>query len=90
MKKIVKYLPLVIAVSAIADTQFDLLISLGLKENVVNYIKLFGLLLTAFLPSIKELVKEEEEVKSIKSNDAQIGKRPKRKGELDGDDDSMV
>jgi hypothetical protein len=89
MKKIVKYLPLVIAVSAIADTQFDLLISLGLKENVVNYIKLFGLLLTAFLPSIKELAKEEE-VKSIKINDAQIGKRPKRKGELDGDDDSMV
>jgi hypothetical protein len=84
MKKFIKYLPLVIALCAIADTQFELLVSIGLKENLVNYIKLLGLILTAFLPSLIE-VKNEMQIKSD-----QVGKRPKKKGELDSDDDSMA
>ena len=84
MKKIIKYLPIVIAVCAIADTQFDLLVSIGLKENLVNYIKLLGLILTAFLPSLIE-VKNEMQIQSD-----QVGKRPKKKGELDSEDDSMA
>jgi hypothetical protein len=55
MKKLIKYLPLVIAVCAIADTQFEMLKGIGMNETLINWIKLFGLLLSIFLPSIKEM-----------------------------------
>jgi hypothetical protein len=55
MKKLIKYLPLVIAVCAIADTQFEMLKGIGMNETLINWIKLLGLLLTIFLPSIKEM-----------------------------------
>jgi len=84
MKQIIKYLPLVITLSAIADTQFELLVSIGLKENVVNYIKLLGLILTAFMPSI---IQKNDEMQ-VQSD--QIGKRPKKKGELDSENDSLA
>ena len=54
MKNIIKYLPLVISVCAIADTQFDLLIQLGLTATAIAWIKLLGLLTALFLPSVKE------------------------------------
>jgi hypothetical protein len=55
MKKLIKYLPLVIAVCAIADTQFEMLKGIGMNEALINWIKLLGLLLSIFLPSIKEM-----------------------------------
>lgn len=55
MKKLVKILPLVIAICAIADTQAEVLKGIGLSDYTVNIVKLIGLLLTIFLPSIKEL-----------------------------------
>jgi hypothetical protein len=55
MKKLIKYLPLVIAVCAIADTKFEMLKGIGMNETLINWIKLLGLLLTIFLPSIKEM-----------------------------------
>lgn len=55
MKKLIKYLPLIIAVCAIADTQFEMLKSIGMNEVLINWIKLLGLLLSVFLPSIKEI-----------------------------------
>jgi len=96
MQKITKYLPLVIALSAIADTQFDLLLNIGLDANLINYIKLLGLILTVFLPSINDLFKKEEvalpildapllKSESIDPNE-QYGKAPKdrrKKKELD-------
>lgn len=54
MKKLIKYAPLIIAICAIADTQFELLKDLGLNATLINSIKLFGLLLSVFLPSITE------------------------------------
>lgn len=85
MKKITKYLPLIIALCAIADTQFDLLISIGLSQDLVNYIKLLGLVLAIFLPSINEMFEEpisiEPAIKDpiLKSNSVEsdlYGKRP--------------
>jgi hypothetical protein len=58
MKKIIKFLPLVIALTAIADTQAEVLKGIGLSDYMVNIVKLLGLLLTIFLPSIKELFKD--------------------------------
>ena len=55
MKKLIKYLPLIIAVCAIADTRFEVLKGIGMNEVLINWIKLLGLLLSVFLPSIKEM-----------------------------------
>lgn len=58
-QKLIKYLPLLIAVTALADTNFDLLIQLGLTETAIAWIKLLGLLTALFLPSVKESFKRE-------------------------------
>jgi hypothetical protein len=59
MKKIVKFLPLVIALTAIADTQMEVLKGIGLNYATINWIKLFGLIISVFLPSINELLKNQ-------------------------------
>ena len=51
---LIKYAPLLIAVTALADTQLDLLIQLGLTATAIAWIKLSGLLTALFLPSVKE------------------------------------
>lgn len=53
-QKLIKYAPLFIALTALADTQFDLLIQLGLTAAAIGWIKLLGLLTALFLPSVKE------------------------------------
>ena len=53
-QKLIKYAPLFIALTALADTQFDLLIQLGLTATAIAWIKLLGLLTALFLPSVKE------------------------------------
>jgi len=55
-----KFLPIVVALTALADTQMELLKEIGLSELLVNWIKLLGLLLAIFMPSIQELWKKEE------------------------------
>ena len=55
MKKLIKFLPLIIAICAIADTRFEVLKGIGMNEVLINWIKLLGLLLSVFLPSIKEM-----------------------------------
>ena len=62
MNKLMKFLPIVVALTALADTQFEMLVSIGLNETLVNWIKLLGLLLAIFMPSIQELWKKEETV----------------------------
>jgi hypothetical protein len=59
MNKLVKFLPILVALTAIADTNFQMLVSIGLHETLVNWIKLIGLLLAIFMPSIQELWKED-------------------------------
>lgn len=59
MKKlIIKYLPLLIAFTAITDTNFDLLLQIGLTATAIAWIKLLGLLLALFLPSVKQSFSE--------------------------------
>jgi hypothetical protein len=58
MKKLIKLLPLIIALTAIADTQMEVLKGIGMNEVLINYIKLFGLIISVFLPSINNLFKE--------------------------------
>lgn len=55
-----KFLPILVALTALADTQMELLKGIGLSELLVNWIKLLGLLLAIFMPSIQELWKKEE------------------------------
>lgn len=59
MKKIIKFLPLIIALCAIADTQMEVLKGIGMSEMLISYIKLFGLIISIFLPSINNLFKSE-------------------------------
>jgi hypothetical protein len=73
MKKLIKYLPLVIAVCAIADTQFEMLKGIGMNEALINWIKLLGLLLTIFLPSIKEMFNDGL---SLRNTDPKNPNRP--------------
>lgn len=54
---IIKYAPLFIAVTALADTQFDLLIQLGLTATAIAWTKFLGLLTALFLPSVKDSFK---------------------------------
>lgn len=56
-QQLLKYAPLFIALTALADTQFDLLIQLGLTATAIAWIKLLGLLTALFLPSVKESFK---------------------------------
>jgi hypothetical protein len=60
MKKLlIKYAPILIALTALADTQMELLSSIGLSDTAIAWIKLLGLLLALFLPSVKETFKRE-------------------------------
>ena len=56
---LLKYAPLFIALTALADTQFDLLIQIGLTETAIGWIKLLGLLTALFLPSVSKSFKRE-------------------------------
>lgn len=53
MKTFKKLLPILIALTAIADTHFELLKSVRLSESEINLIKLIGLGLSLFLPSVQ-------------------------------------
>lgn len=56
---LLKYAPLFIALTALADTQFDLLIQIGLTATAIGWIKLLGLLTALFLPSVSKSFKRE-------------------------------
>lgn len=91
MQKISKYLPLFIAVCAIADTSFDVLVGIGLSPVLINYIKLVGLLTSVLLPTIESLLNEPQipnnpvlKNESVESD--LYGKRPKKRGELDSEE----
>jgi hypothetical protein len=54
---LIKYAPILIALTALADTQMELLSQIGLSDTAIAWIKLSGLLLALFLPSVKESFK---------------------------------
>ena len=53
-KTFLKWLPIFIGITALADTQFDLLISIGVQKNYIDIIRLLGLILALFTPSVQE------------------------------------
>jgi hypothetical protein len=77
MKKLIKLLPLIIALTAIADTQMQVLKGIGMNEVLINYIKLFGLIISVFLPSINELLKNET-MPGTRNTDPQNPIKPKK------------
>lgn len=75
-----KFAPLLIALTALADTQFDLLIQLGLTATAIAWIKLIGLLTALFLPSVKETFKREIAPDTFDNLDPQLPIKPKKIG----------
>ena len=66
MKKIkketlLKAIGIFIALSALADTHFELLKSLGFDLITINWIKLVGLVSALLLPSISKTTNREED-----------------------------
>jgi hypothetical protein len=51
---LIKYAPILIALTALADTQMQLLSDIGLSDTAIAWIKLLGLLIALFLPSLKQ------------------------------------
>lgn len=78
-QQLLKYAPLFIALTALADTQFDLLIQLGLTATAIAWIKLLGLLTALFLPSVKESFKSNLMGRELDNTDPiKIPKDPKK------------
>jgi hypothetical protein len=78
MKKLlIKYAPILIALTALADTQMELLSSIGLSDSAIAWIKLLGLLLALFLPSVKESFKTMAKA-ADNSDPIRIPKDPKK------------
>jgi hypothetical protein len=80
MKKLlIKYAPILIALTALADTQMELLSSIGLSDSAIAWIKLLGLLLALFLPSVKESFKTMAKDAELDNSDPiRIPKDPKK------------
>jgi hypothetical protein len=74
---LMKFLPIIAGLTAVADTKFELLVSIGMNETLVNWIKLTGFLLSIFMPSIQELWKKEEP--TLRNTDPLPNKPPKTK-----------
>jgi hypothetical protein len=53
---LIKYLPIIIGLTALADTQMQLLSDIGLTSTAIAWIKLTGLLLALYLPSVSKKV----------------------------------
>ena len=53
---LIKYLPIIIGITALADTQMQLLSDIGLTDKAIAWIKLVGLLLALYLPSVSKKV----------------------------------
>jgi hypothetical protein len=76
---LIKYAPILIALTALADTQFEVLLQIGLSDSAIAWIKLLGLLLALFLPSVKESFKTMAKAAELDNSDPiRIPKDPKK------------
>lgn len=57
---LLKYAPIIIGITALADTQMQLLSDIGLTDFAIAWIKLLGLLIALFLPSLKDSFSKRE------------------------------
>lgn len=51
-QKILKIMPLIVLLMAFIDTNYSLLQSVGIPTKYIDWIKLVGLLLVAYMPSL--------------------------------------
>lgn len=60
MKKstLINFLPVLVALTALADTQLDILKGIGLTDVAINYIKLIGLGLALITPKLQDAFKK--------------------------------
>jgi hypothetical protein len=69
---LIKYLPIIIGLTALADTQMQLLSDIGLSDTAIAWIKLTGLLLALYLPSVSKkvnmMVREADNSDPINTN----------------------
>lgn len=81
-QQFLKFAPLFIAITALADTQFDLLIQIGLTETAIAWVKLLGLLTALFLPSVTNVFKREINIENqtFENSDPQLPTKPKKIG----------
>lgn len=56
---LLKAIGVFIAISALADTHFELLQSVGLDLTTINWIKLIGLVMALLLPSISTITNKD-------------------------------
>lgn len=75
---LIKYAPILIALTALADTQMELLAQIGLSDTAIAWIKLLGLLFALFLPSVKESFKTT--ARQLDNTDPQLNQTPKKIG----------
>lgn len=64
---LIKYAPIFIGITALADTQMELLAQIGLTDVAIAWIKLLGLLIALFLPSVKQSFKREIGIESYEN-----------------------
>ena len=81
---LIKYLPIIIGITALADTQMQLLSDIGLSDTAIAWIKLTGLLLALYLPSVSKKVNMmarefNPEDNTFDNSDPQNPKVPKTK-----------
>lgn len=74
---LLKYAPLFIALTALADTQMQLLSDIGLTDVAIAWIKLLGLLIALFLPSVSKTFMREIDADNT---DPQLPTKPKKIG----------
>jgi hypothetical protein len=75
---LIKYAPILIALTALADTQFEVLLQIGLTSTAIAWIKLTGLLLALYLPSVSKKVNMMAREVNADNTDPQNPVKPKK------------
>jgi hypothetical protein len=55
-KTLINYAPILIGLTALADTNFELLLQIGLNSTAIAWIKFIGLIIALFLPSVSKKI----------------------------------
>lgn len=64
-KLLLKLMPLLVVLTAFADTQLDVLKGIGLSEKSIMWIRFLGLVLAACMPKMQDFFKREGETEPI-------------------------
>ena len=78
-QKLIKFTSVLIALTALADTQFEILLQIGLDTATIGWIRLSGIILALLLPSVNETFKREVDLRdgTFDNSDPQLPTKPK-------------